>query len=710
MFKGTNRKILYIVVITMALLLALSSIAMAAVWTDQADYVPGSVVTISGDNSDGAGYLAGETVHLAVTGPNGYEATCEAVADDAGAWSCQVTLNGDESAVGEYSYIATGQDSGVSQSGTFTDAGSLKNISINDNTVTEGDSGTIVATFTVTVELDKAGGVDVNYTTSNGTATGGTSCSAGVDYVTTSGTLTWIGNEDQSQNISVTICGDTSIETNEIFYVNLTSGSHGTSSFSDSQGQGTINNDDAACETPSITADPVSVTKTVGESVTFSVTASGTTPFSYQWRKGGVDINGATSNSYTINSVVVADASNYTVYISNGCGNVTSNIAELTVNRATPTVIEWPSAGVITYGQALSDSTLMGGSASVSGSFVFTDDAIKPDAGTYSASVTFTPDDTANYNTVISNVNVTVNPKLLTATITVDAKDYDGTTSASIHSCTLSGVVDDEDVACDFSGATATFAKKDAGTWAVSASELTLSGTANLDNYSFDGNGSGTGTINQRVLTATIMVADKYFDYTTIATITGCTMNNVVSGETVGCNYSGATANFNDALAGNGKPVTATGLAMSGDAAVLANYSFDGNGSGTGNILHWRIDGFFPPVDMPYKDAGGNLVIILNTVKNGSTVPLKFKIFAGTTELTNTDYIDSLIYGLTTCNVNAPTDTIETTATGGTSLRYDTVSGQFIFNWKTPNTPSKCYVVTLKTDDGSTLVAFFKLK
>ena len=63
-----------IVAATMVALLW-NSIAVGAVWTDQADYSPGSVVTISGDNSDGAGYLAGETVDVNVFGPNGYAAS-----------------------------------------------------------------------------------------------------------------------------------------------------------------------------------------------------------------------------------------------------------------------------------------------------------------------------------------------------------------------------------------------------------------------------------------------------------------------------------------------------------------------------------------------------------------------------------------------------------------------------------------------------------
>ena len=66
--------------------------AIAMVWTDKADYSPGETVTISGDNSNGVGYLPGETVHVDVSGPNGYAASCDAVADDNGAWSCQITL------------------------------------------------------------------------------------------------------------------------------------------------------------------------------------------------------------------------------------------------------------------------------------------------------------------------------------------------------------------------------------------------------------------------------------------------------------------------------------------------------------------------------------------------------------------------------------------------------------------------------------------
>jgi hypothetical protein len=103
-------------------LLALPGVAGAAVRTDQSSYAPASTVTISGDNSDLAGYVPGETVNVVVS-HSGQSTSCSATADVTGAWSCQITLASDSSAIGVYSYTATGQRSGVSQNGTFDDSG-----------------------------------------------------------------------------------------------------------------------------------------------------------------------------------------------------------------------------------------------------------------------------------------------------------------------------------------------------------------------------------------------------------------------------------------------------------------------------------------------------------------------------------------------------------------------------------------------------------
>ena len=85
-------------------------------------------------------------------------------------------------------------------------------VSINDVTISEGNSGTKMATFTVT----RSGGTaafDVNYATSDGTAT-----AADGDYAAASNTLHFGANEN-TQTISVTINGDTKVEGNETFNV-----------------------------------------------------------------------------------------------------------------------------------------------------------------------------------------------------------------------------------------------------------------------------------------------------------------------------------------------------------------------------------------------------------------------------------------------------------------------------------------------------------
>jgi hypothetical protein len=124
-------------------------------------------------------------------------------------------------------------------------------------------------------------------------------------------------------------------------------------------------------------------------------------------------------------------------------------------------------------------------------------------------------------------------------------------------------------------------------------------------------------------------------------------------------------------------------------------------------VLAWRLLGFYKPVDM-----GDGLHPIVNTVKNGSTVPLKFEIFAGLTELTTTGNVAAFKQQQVSCSafVDALSDPIDVTTTGGTTLRYDSTSGQFVQNWQTPKRAGTCWVVTMTTLDGSTTTANFQLK
>ncbi|MES1185826.1 MAG: PA14 domain-containing protein, partial [Myxococcales bacterium] len=99
---------------------------------------------------------------------------------------------------------------------------------------------------------------------------------------------------------------------------------------------------------PSIASQPSSVTVPVGGNATFTVSASGSAPLSYQWQRNGSNISGATSASYSLTGVQVADSgAQFRAVVTNTFGTATSNAAVLTVtNNTAPTVsITSPTAG-----------------------------------------------------------------------------------------------------------------------------------------------------------------------------------------------------------------------------------------------------------------------------------------------------------------------------------------------------------------------------
>lgn len=82
------------------------------------------------------------------------------------------------------------------------------------------------------------------------------------------------------------------------------------------------------CTKPIITLQPQSAQVETGTDITLSVTATGS-DLTYQWRKDGVDIDGATSAELVFEDLTLEDAANYYVVVANECGILTSNIATL---------------------------------------------------------------------------------------------------------------------------------------------------------------------------------------------------------------------------------------------------------------------------------------------------------------------------------------------------------------------------------------------
>ena len=116
---------------------------------------------------------------------------------------------------------------------------------------------------------------------------------------------------------------------------------------------------------PAIVAQPQNTTNVAGTTATFTVTATGTAPLSYQWQRAGTNlvnggtISGALSNQLTISSVQLSDAGGYWVVVTNAYGSTNSAAATLTVTcpaiTLTPSTL--PAATVGSgYSQALSAS------------------------------------------------------------------------------------------------------------------------------------------------------------------------------------------------------------------------------------------------------------------------------------------------------------------------------------------------------------------
>ncbi len=215
---------------------------------------------------------------------------------------------------------------------------------------------------------------------------------------------------------------------------------------------------------PAVTAQPVNQTVAVGQTATFSVTATGTAPLSYQWRKNGANISGATASAYTTPATASTDnGAQFSVVISNAEGSVTSNTASLTVN-VPPSITTQPSSATITAGQTATFSVTAAGTAPLTYQWSQNGTAI---SGATSSSYT-TPAETtsangAKFTVVISNAAGSVTSSA--ATLTVNAAPVAPSITTQPSSVTITA------------GQTATFSVTATGTAPLSY-QWTQNGTA----------------------------------------------------------------------------------------------------------------------------------------------------------------------------------------------------------------------------------------
>ncbi len=175
--------------------------------------------------------------------------------------------------------------------------------------------------------------------------------------------------------------------------------------------------------TPTISAvcspNPVSFNSAYSCSATVSGSAGVTPSGSVTWPSqfGGLttSVSSGSSNTGSRTASVSPDTySGVVTYNGDSNWNSESTTVAITVQKATSTCSAWPSASVVTYGQPLSSSVLSGGSCTVPGTFAWTAPSTAPGAGSTPESVSFTPADTTDYNSLNGTVNVLVARSLVT--------------------------------------------------------------------------------------------------------------------------------------------------------------------------------------------------------------------------------------------------------------------------------------------------------
>jgi hypothetical protein len=118
-----------------------------------------------------------------------------------------------------------------------------------------------------------------------------------------------------------------------------------------------------AAVAPAITQEPGDVSVVAGQSATFSVSASGTAPLTYQWRRNGTDIGTNAANHTTAATTLADNDAKFTVTVSNAAGNADSAEATLTVTSApvAPTITGQPQNRTVTVGQTAAFSVTASG-------------------------------------------------------------------------------------------------------------------------------------------------------------------------------------------------------------------------------------------------------------------------------------------------------------------------------------------------------------
>lgn len=174
-----------------------------------------------------------------------------------------------------------------------------------------------------------------------------------------------------------------------------------------------------------IATPPASQTVTAGQAATFSVSATGTAPLSYQWQKNGANVTGANAASYTTPATAATDnGAKFDVVVSNAAGNKTSAMATLTVTAAAvgPTITTQPANQTVTTGQSATFSVAATGTAPLSYQWQKNSSNIAgATAASYTTPATVATDSGTKFDVIVSNAMGAQTSAMATLTVSAAA-------------------------------------------------------------------------------------------------------------------------------------------------------------------------------------------------------------------------------------------------------------------------------------------------
>ena len=213
-------------------------------------------------------------------------------------------------------------------------------------------------------------------------------------------------------------------------------------------------------------------------------------------------------------------------------------------------------------------------------------------------------------------------------------------------------------------------------------------------NYTLESVAGTTAKITPKSITGSFTAADKLYDGTVAATITGRSLTGVVGNDDV--SLSGGTATFANADVGQGKTVTGTGFGLVG--AAKGNYSLASSTLTTTASITYGWDGFLQPINDTAHQTGVNQ----SKFKLGQTIPAKFVITnaAGAVVKQTSDPTFSRSGNRGACAADAVLDMPEAvTPNDGVSYAWD--GSKYHYNWKTKGLTAGEYRIFANLADGT---------